>query len=144
MITTLLENPKFFTKHPEGFNILELPWQTIPWENIIFEWNKKHEKEPSKCVDFVYYLYTDEKTLAVHCVSPSPEEEFDERISLYPFFGEPGIWVHPNNFFARGATTREQIIDLCIYGNNLKKLNTFYGTVGDSLLPKQKEKDQER
>jgi len=87
-------------------SILEIPSQTINWEETICQANEQNEKNGKKeRIDFVIYPYPN-GGYALQCVpkSNSKEDKYTKRISLLKKDKLPdGITkIHPNLFFATG------------------------------------------
>ncbi len=117
-IKTLYENPSFFSS-----GILELPSQSIPWKEAVCNINSQ-TKDPTKSINFVLFPYPD-GGWACQAVPPSLEQEFEKR---FPFSkdDDTNMWVHPGKFFARGAKTKEEAIDLSIYSQFIERWKNYY------------------
>lgn len=113
-IYNIINNPE---KHIN--NILMLPCQTIPWQNILINFNDALEEK----IDFVVFPYPD-GGYALQCVPPNEEEIFSKRIPLpKEWAGETtelpkisgvqsAIFCHNGRFFAR-AKEYNDIIKMC-------------------------------
>jgi len=107
-------------------NILVIPNQTIPWTDIIINYNKNNTINDN--IDFVVFPYPD-GGYALQCVPPSEDNLFSQRISLpEEWAGETinlsnisGIktatFCHRGKFFAR-ALEFGDIIKMCQLATN--------------------------
>ena len=113
-------NPMITNKETHFDNILVLTCQTVPWQDILVDYNEKNSDSP---IDFVVFPHPS-GDYALQCVPPSKKKKNDQRIPL------PGEWAgetvnlpkisgvatatfcHNNKFFAR-ASDYGDIIKMC-------------------------------
>ncbi len=120
-------------------NVLEVPCQTIPWMDILIEYNEKAESK----IDFVIFPYP-AGGWALQCVPPSKEDNFSQRIQLpQEWAGEttglPAIsgvqsatFCHNGRFFAR-ALDKADVIRMCNLATKRYQETQNIGTTKNSL-----------
>lgn len=102
---------------------LQIPAQTMPWEEGICNYNDRFPDAPINFVMFPYPNEDGEEMWALQCVPPSLDKKMENRISLPKDDKErEGIsFIHPNHFFARG--TKKALLKLCQEAIDLHKKN---------------------
>lgn len=115
-IMNRIKEPQYFTDF-----VLELPNQTIPWQETVCNYNAELS---GYCVDFVIFPYP-AGGWAAQSVPPSIEEKFKQRISfpkswagqtdnLAKISGVSGAtFCHNGCFFVR-ATNKADVIQMCL------------------------------
>jgi len=100
-------------------NVLEIPSQTMPWQELVIKNNEKHSDAP---IDFVIFPYP-AGGHAIQCVPPSMDEMFQQRIPLPKSWAgeterltaisgiEGATFCHNGRFFAR-AETRDGVMKM--------------------------------
>ena len=112
--------PSFFSD-----GILELPMQSIPWKEAVCDLNNLTD-DPNKIINYVIFPYPD-GGWAAQAVPPSLDKEFEKRFPLLKEAtselkeSNPKLWVHPGEFFARFAETKEDAIKLCKSSKEIQK-----------------------
>lgn len=102
---------------------LQIPAQTMPWEEGVCNYNDRFPDAPINFVMFPYPNEDGKEMWALQCVPPSLDKKMENRISLPKDDKErEGIsFIHPNHFFARG--TKNALLKLCQEAIDLHKKN---------------------